>query len=156
MTISSLRILKWSLPADESADASRGTLAARAMKLSAQQQIDEKLRLSAGRKKPASSSSLQPILLSDAMKKLTKDYEYGNCHTCGERMTERLVTQDFWIKGKLIVLDGVPAGVCPRCGERVVKSDVGRTVAELLTNQPRKRRSRTLNVPVILFKERVA
>ena len=91
--------------------------------------------------------------LSDAMKKLTKEYEYGNCHICGERMTERLVKQDFWIKGKLIVLDGVPAGVCPRCGERVVKSDVGRTVAELLTNQPRKRRSRTLNVPVILFEE---
>lgn len=82
------------------------------------------------------------------MKTLTKEYEYGDCHTCGERMIERLVKQDCWIKGKLIVLDGVPAGVCPRCGERVVKSDVGRTVAELLTTQPRDPRSRTLTVPV--------
>ena len=42
------------------------TPVARAMKLSAQQRTDEKLRLSAGRKKPASSSSLQPTFLSDA------------------------------------------------------------------------------------------
>jgi YgiT-type zinc finger domain-containing protein len=90
------------------------------------------------------------------MKKLSNEYHYGNCHICGERMTERRVKQDFWIKGKLIVLDGVPAGVCPRCGERVVRAEVGRTVAELLANQRRKRRSRTLNVPVILFDEQVA
>lgn len=90
------------------------------------------------------------------MKKMTKAYQYGNCHTCGERMTEQRVKQDFWIKGKLIVLDGVPAGVCPRCGERVVKAEVGRAVAELLANKRRKHKSRTLNVPVILFEERVA
>jgi hypothetical protein len=44
----SLRILKWSLPADEFADASHAIPAARAMKLSAQQRTDEKLPLSAG------------------------------------------------------------------------------------------------------------
>ena len=30
-------------------------------------------------------------------------YDYGLCHTCGERMKEARVKQDFWIKGKLVV-----------------------------------------------------
>lgn len=153
MTISSLRILKWSLPADESADASHATPAAGSCRPNnGRTRSCGYLQDKRNRQAPLHYTTFS----SDAMKKLTKEYEYGNCQTCGERMTEQRVKQDFWIKGKLIVLDGVPAGVCPRCGERVVKSDVGRTVAELLTNQRRKRRSRTLNVPVILFEERVA
>ena len=83
-----------------------------------------------------------------------KAYNYGNCHTCGERMEEHLIKQDFWIKRKLIVLDGVPAGVCRRCGERVVSAEVGLAVAALL-QKPRSRKARTISVPVIRF-EKVA
>jgi YgiT-type zinc finger domain-containing protein len=52
------------------------------------------------------------------MKDRPTSYDYGECQTCGERMEERQIKQDFWIKGKLIVIEDVPAGVCPRCGER--------------------------------------
>ena len=45
-------------------------------------------------------------------------YDYGECHTCGNRMEGRRVKQDFWVKGKLIVVEDVPAGVCPQCGEK--------------------------------------
>ena len=90
------------------------------------------------------------------MKDKKTTYDYGNCHTCGERMVEQRVKQDFWIKGKLIVLDGVPSGVCPRCGERVVKADVGRAVADLLAGLPALRKTRTMTVPVIRFEERLA
>ena len=83
-----------------------------------------------------------------------KAYNYGNCRTCGERMAEQRIKQDFWRKQKLIVLDGTPAGVCPRCGERVVNAEVGLAVAALL-EKPRLRGARTISVPVIRF-ERVA
>ncbi|HHT9145572.1 MAG TPA: YgiT-type zinc finger protein [Candidatus Wunengus sp. YC61] len=32
----------------------------------------------------------------------------------------------FWIRGELIVVEDVPAGVCPQCGEKVVNANVGR------------------------------
>jgi YgiT-type zinc finger domain-containing protein len=83
-------------------------------------------------------------------------YDYGQCHTCGERMQERRVNQDFWIKGKLIVIEGVPAGVCPQCGEKVVKADVGRTIAALVEDSRRLRKARTISVPVIRYAAEVA
>lgn len=58
--------------------------------------------------------------------------------------------------GKLIVVDGVPAGVCSRCGEKVVKADVGRSIAALVGDSKRLRRARTMNVPVIRFAREVA
>ena len=82
-------------------------------------------------------------------------YNYGACHVCGERMEERQIKQDFWIKEKLVVVEGVPAGVCPRCGEKVVKAEVGQQLAALLGNPERLRRTQTMSVPVIRF-EKVA
>ena len=78
-------------------------------------------------------------------------HDYGECHTCGEQMEERCVKQEFWIKGKLIVIEGVPAGVCPQCGEKVVKADVGRWIAALIEDSKRLRKARTISVPVIRF-----
>ena len=58
-----------------------------------------------------------------------RDYNYGRCHVCGEQMQEKRINQDFWVKGKLVVIESVPAGVCPQCGEKIVKADVGRELA---------------------------
>jgi len=44
-------------------------------------------------------------------------YNYGKCHVCGEQMKEKRINQDSWLKGKLVVIESVPAGVCPQCGE---------------------------------------
>lgn len=83
-------------------------------------------------------------------------YDYGECNICGERMKERRVKQEFWIKGKLIVIEDVPAGVCPRCGEKVVKADVGRRIAALIADSKRLRRARMMGVPVIRFAKEIA
>ena len=83
-------------------------------------------------------------------------HEYGGCHICGGRMEERRIKQDFWIKGKLIVIEDVPAGVCPKCGEKVVKADVGRWITALIEDSKRLRRARTISVPVIKFANEVA
>jgi YgiT-type zinc finger domain-containing protein len=88
------------------------------------------------------------------MKKREKSlYNYGECHICGERMEERRIKQEFWIKSKLIVIEDVPAGVCPQCGEKVVKADVGRWIATLIKDSRRLRTARTISVPLISFEE---
>lgn len=83
-------------------------------------------------------------------------YDYGECHVCGGRMQERRVKQEFWIKGKLVVIEGVPAGVCPQCGEKAVKADVGRFIAALVGDWKQLRKARTMSVPVIRFAREVA
>lgn len=63
-----------------------------------------------------------------------KNYDYGKCHVCGEQVKEKRINQDFWLEGKLIVVESVPAGVCPLCDEKIVKADVGR---QLATSDPK-------------------
>lgn len=83
-------------------------------------------------------------------------YDYGECHNCAERMEERRVKQEFWIKGQLIVIENVPVGVCPQCGEKVVRAEVGRRIAALIEDSRGLRKARTISVPVIRFAEKIA
>ena len=83
-------------------------------------------------------------------------YEYGKCHTCGEFLREKEIKQDFWIKGKLLVVEGVPAGVCAQCGEKVVRAAVGQRIATLVQDTATVRRAKRLRVPVIAFAREVA
>lgn len=85
-----------------------------------------------------------------------KKYNYGKCHVCGEQMQERKVNQDFWVKNKLVVIESVPAGVCLQCGERVVRADVGRQLANLIGNLSRVSKRRTITVPVIKYAKEAA
>ena len=82
-----------------------------------------------------------------------QNYNYGKCHVCGAEMIEKQVNQDYWIKGDLIVIENIPSGVCTRCGERVVKADVGKQIAALLSDPNRLQSARRINVPVIEFKQ---
>src|SRR5205807_10198204 len=113
-------------------------------------------RLSAGSKKRG-GCCLSPLTpWNEVMKDHQTSYDYGACQICGERMEEQRIKQDFWIKGKLIVIEDVPAGVCPQCGEKVVKAEVGRQIATLTGNVRHWRKTRTMNVPVIRFAKEVA
>ena len=84
-----------------------------------------------------------------------KNYDYGNCHVCGEQMQERRINQDFWLKGKLVVIESVPAGVCPQCGEKIVKADVGSELASLIQNRKRLPKRKTISVPVRRYAKKV-
>lgn len=66
-------------------------------------------------------------------------------------MKEGRIKQDFWIRGKLIVVEEVPAGVCPRCGEKVVKADVGLWIAKLIEDSDRIAKAPKISVPAIKF-----
>jgi YgiT-type zinc finger domain-containing protein len=92
----------------------------------------------------------------ETMRNHKSTYNYGKCHVCGEQMEERKINQDFWIKGKLIVIESVPAGVCPQCGEKIVKADVGRHLASLIQNMGRLPKRKTISVPVVRYAKEVA
>lgn len=79
------------------------------------------------------------------------NYDYGQCCVCGGRLMEKSILQEFWIKGNLIVVENVPAGVCPRCGEKVVKADIGQQIASLLSGANQLHPTRSINVPVFEF-----
>jgi YgiT-type zinc finger domain-containing protein len=85
------------------------------------------------------------------MKNDKSTYDFGNCDVCGGPMREEKINQDFWVKGKLIVINSVPAGVCTQCGEKVVKADVGRQLAALIYDYKRLPKRRTMNVPVVRY-----
>ncbi len=50
--------------------------------------------------------------------------KYDNCEYCGGRVKEQKVRVDHRWKGKLIVVDDTPIGVCGRCGERYYSASV--------------------------------
>jgi len=85
------------------------------------------------------------------MKSKSKGYDYGECQVCGTPMEEKHIKQDLWIRGKLIIVEDVPAGVCPRCGEKVVKADVGQWIMRLIGNSERIAKAPRISVPSIKF-----
>lgn len=85
-----------------------------------------------------------------------KNYDYGDCHVCGEQMQEQQTKQDFWIKGNLIVIEDVPAGVCPQCGETIVNAANGQKIAALLVDKKSVEDARKISVPVISLLEKAA
>lgn len=82
-------------------------------------------------------------------------HDYGKCHVCGERMKARRITQDFWIKGRLVVIEGMPAAVCQQCGGKVVDAEVGWRLVQLIKALQRRRKVRTISVPVIKFSREI-
>ena len=53
---------------------------------------------------------------------------------CDTPLQEQGIKQDLWIRGELVVVDKVVAGVCPQCDAKVVRADIGRQLAALLGN----------------------
>jgi YgiT-type zinc finger domain-containing protein len=80
-----------------------------------------------------------------------KKYDYGACEKCGASMNARRIKQDFWIRGKLILVANVPAGVCPRCGEKIVKADVGLWLARVVRDSDRISKAPTISIPAIMY-----
>ena len=93
-----------------------------------------------------------------------RDYDYGKCHVCRERMQEKRINQAFWVRSprvskganRLVVIESVPGGVCPQCGEKVVRGDVGRHLASLIQNLKRLPKRKTISVPVVRYAKEVA
>ncbi|MFN0119033.1 MAG: YgiT-type zinc finger protein [Blastocatellia bacterium] len=81
------------------------------------------------------------------------NYDYGKCQVCEKPLLEKLIRQDFWIRENLVVIENVPTGVCPQCGEKIVRADIGRHIASLLSTVNQAQPVRSISVPVIEFRE---
>ena len=83
------------------------------------------------------------------MKSKAQKYNFGECEICDTKLVGKRIKQDFWIRGKLVVIDNVPAGVCPRCGAKVVRSQVGKRVAIILESPKKWSKGTVITVPVV-------
>ena len=65
-----------------------------------------------------------------------------SCHICGsDKFTEELVNETFEFKGKLVLVEGIPAKVCSRCGEITFSSETAENIRLMLnSNQKSQRR----------------
>lgn len=74
----------------------------------------------------------------------------GVCPTCGGTLEEREIQLDFRHKGRLVVVEGVPAQVCRDCGERLVSGATSRAIDALLESGAKP--AREITVPVLSFR----
>ena len=68
------------------------------------------------------------------------------CPLCGGELEERAVTHPQNHKGRIIILENVPAEVCLQCGEVLLRPDVLERMQEVVWSEAAPRR--TAQVPV--------
>lgn len=78
------------------------------------------------------------------------DYKYADCSFCGGEVEEDVVSVVRMRQGKLVMLEGVPAGVCRQCGERYYRGAVVEEM-ERLMKEPSPSVKREIKVPVLQF-----
>ena len=76
-------------------------------------------------------------------------YKYGDCSFCAGKVEEKAVTVDYRWKGKLLIIKGVPAGVCQQCGEQYFRGQVAKEMEKLAMEKSKA--IEKMNVPVKVF-----
>ncbi|MDM8550398.1 type II toxin-antitoxin system MqsA family antitoxin [Desulfobacterales bacterium HSG2] len=57
---------------------------------------------------------------------------YSRCHFCGGDVSEKKVTVDYrWGNELIAIIDNVPAGVCPKCGEQYFRAEIVKEMEKL-------------------------
>lgn len=64
--------------------------------------------------------------------------DYGRC-PCTGIYQQRFVEVRMNVRGKTVVLTGVPQGACPQCGSRVYKAEVLERLESLMKSEPVRR-----------------
>lgn len=73
-------------------------------------------------------------------------WEGEHCEYCNGLIVEKKVELTRKVKGKYVLVENVPAGVCTRCGTRYYTANVLKTVQEIVRG--RKKAEREETVPV--------
>jgi len=73
-------------------------------------------------------------------------WEDETCEHCGGSIVEKHTTLHRKVRGRYVVIENVPAGVCTQCGMRYYAANVLKTVAESLRG--RREAGREVVVPV--------
>ncbi|RJQ26234.1 MAG: YgiT-type zinc finger protein [Peptococcaceae bacterium] len=72
------------------------------------------------------------------------------CPICGGTMENKTIQIDFRHKEWLVVVDGVPASVCRKCGEQLISAATSKDIDVLL--ESRTKPARKITVPVLSFR----
>ncbi len=78
-------------------------------------------------------------------------YDYGKCHLCGGQMEERLTDQSVREQTEWVLIRSVPTGVCARCGEQILRSQVLERLEEIMLQRKHKEPDARIEVPVYAF-----
>lgn len=71
------------------------------------------------------------------------------CHRCGQEMEFKVVQLVEVTKaGQPVIIQGVPAKVCPNCGEQVFSQAVAQTLLAILTGERQPDGTVILELPV--------
>ncbi|MBE3580777.1 MAG: type II toxin-antitoxin system MqsA family antitoxin [Thermoanaerobacteraceae bacterium] len=76
--------------------------------------------------------------------------DYIICPVCGGTLEERTIQLDFRYKGRLVVIEGVPAQVCRDCGEQLISAKTSKDIDALLESDIKP--IRQIAVPVLPFR----
>lgn len=79
-------------------------------------------------------------------RKTTEFWQGEQCEYCGAPIVEKQVDLHRKVRGKYILIEQVPAGVCTKCGTRYYAANVLKTIAE--TIRGRQKANREVLVPV--------
>ena len=53
------------------------------------------------------------------------------CDLCGSPLIEQEVTYAIELDGKWVIIEHVPAGVCPQCGEKLFAPDTAERLQQI-------------------------
>ena len=72
----------------------------------------------------------------------------GRCAICGssDESHDRLADEIFLIDGKYVLVDGIPAKVCPRCGYETFSRQTAERIRLLVRGEARPTESITVDV----------
>ena len=73
-------------------------------------------------------------------------WEGETCEYCGGAIVGKNVTLHRKFKGKYVIIENVPAGVCTQCGTRYYAANVLKAIEESIRD--RRRAKREVRVPV--------
>lgn len=71
---------------------------------------------------------------SRAFQPTTMDHDFRDtflCRYCGSQTVENIVKSVFWIHSEPIVVEGIPAKVCQRCGQQFYDDETAERIASL-------------------------
>ena len=70
----------------------------------------------------------------------------GGCTICGsDESQDKLVDAIFLIDGKYVLVDGIPAEVCPRCGDETFSREIAQTIRLLVRGEATPTKSITVD-----------
>ncbi len=82
------------------------------------------------------------------------NHNFADCYFCGGLVEEKTISYMRKWKGKYILIENVPAGVCNQCGEKYFEAKVAEKMDNLMLKKEKAKRK--ISIPVIELQQDAA